>query len=105
MGYRLLRLEDLGPGWEQQKATSGDHVGCIAINEMLAAEITQSLYQRYMTELHHNMPREQERGIRGQLDNYNEQLAAKGSKLVYEDEQENALLKIGAHTRAQMFEG
>lgn len=105
MGYRLLRYEDVGPGWEQQKATSGEYAGCIVINEMLAAEITQALYQRYMTELHHNMPREQERGIRGQLELYGEQLAAHGSKLVYEDAEDNALLRIGAHERNRMFEG
>ncbi len=105
MGYRLLKLEDLGPGWEQQKATSGEYVGCIAINEMIAAELPMSLYQRYMTELHHNMPAEQERGIRGQLDAHNEALAEKGSRLVYEDQQENAFDKFGKHRRAEVFEG
>lgn len=105
MGYRLLRLEDLGPGWEQQKATSGDYAGCIVINEMIAAEIPMALFQRYMTELHHTMPAEQERGIRGQLDAYNEQLAEKGSRLVYEDQQENAFDQFGKHKRAAMFEG
>lgn len=105
MGYRLLRLEDLGPGWEQQKATSGEHVGCIVINEMIAAEIPMSLFQRYMTELHDNMPREQERGIRGRLDGINEQMAEKGSRLVYEDQQENAYEQLGKHRRVGMFEG
>lgn len=86
MGYRLLSHETLGPSWEQHKATSGEHPGAIVINEMIAAEISEPLYQRYMTELHHNMPRESERGIFGRLEAHQSALAEKGSRLVYEGE-------------------
>jgi hypothetical protein len=61
------------------------------INEMIAAEISAPLYQRYMTELHHNMPRERERGIYGRLDAHNEALKGRGSRLIYENEEENPL--------------
>ena len=97
MGYRLLRFEDLGPGWEQQKATSGEYAGCIVINEMIAAELPERLYQMYMQELHHNMPREAERGIYGNLDAHNDALKEMGSRLVYEDQAENAFEHIRRH--------
>ena len=100
MGYRLLKLEDLGPGWEQQKATSGEHAGCVTINEMIAAEISMSLYQRYMRELHHVMPRETERGIYGRLEARNEELVSKGSRLLMEGEgEESGFHNFGAFVR------
>ena len=96
MGYRLLRVEDLGPGWEQQKATSGEYAGAVMINEMIAAEISETLYQRYMQELHHNMPRETERGIYGRLEAHNDALKAKGSRLLTDEGgEENAFQTFG----------
>lgn len=90
MGYRLLRFEDLGPGWEQSKAISGEYAGCICINEMIAAELPERLYQLFMHELHHRMPREAERGIFGRLDEQAEDMARRGSRMVYEEKEENA---------------
>lgn len=104
-GYRLLRIEDLGPGWEQQKSTSGEHPGTVMVNEMIAAEISEALYQRFMHELHHNMPKEAERGIYGRLDASNAALVEKGSRIVYEDEEENAIVRMRNDRRgAQNFE-
>lgn len=104
-GYRLLRIEDLGPGWEQQKSTSGEHPGTVMVNEMIAAEISEALYQRFMHELHHNMPKEAERGIYGRLDAHNAALVEKGSRIVYEDEEENAIARMrDDRRRAQAFE-
>lgn len=106
MGYRLLRFEDLGPGWEQSKAISGEYAGCIVINEMIAAELPDRLYQLFNTELHHNMPREAERGIFGRLDQHAEKLAEQGSKLLYETgEEENAFEHLRANNpRPKQFE-
>lgn len=101
MGYRLLKVEDLGPGWDQQKALTGEYAGCVQINEMVAAEINETLYQRYMRELHHNMPRETERGIYGQLEAHNDALARKGSRLIMDSgSEENAFATLGAHVPA-----
>lgn len=107
MGYRLLRFEDLGAGWEQSKAVSGEYAGCIMINEMIAAELPEHLYQMFMRELHHNMPREAERGIFGRLDEYKDDLAHKGSRLLYEesDGNENAFEALRANNpRPKQFE-
>lgn len=112
MGYRLLSLEDLGPGWEQQKAISGEYSGCIMINEMIAAEISERLYQVFMHELHHRMPREAERGIFGRLDEQAEDMARRGSKLLYEEsgrglanDEENAFEHLkSTNPRPKQFE-
>lgn len=105
MGYRLLRFEDLGPGWEQSKAISGEYAGCICINEMIAAELPERLYQLFMHELHHRMPREAERGIFGRLDEQAEDMARRGSRLVYEEQEENAFEHLKSlNPRPKQFE-
>jgi hypothetical protein len=105
MGYRLLRMEDLGPGWEQHKAISGEYAGCVMINEMIAAELPERLHQLFMTELHHRMPREAERGIFGRLEEHQEDLARKGSRLVYEEGEDNAFEYLRAtNPRPKQFE-
>ena len=39
---------------------TGEYAGCIAVNEMIAAKLPESLYQRYMKEAHHDAPLREE---------------------------------------------
>ena len=59
LGYQLVRAEEV-PGWDHAKLTSGEWVGCVGINEMLAAKLPLHLYEKYMTISHHEEPLEQE---------------------------------------------
>lgn len=59
LGYQLVRAEEV-PGWDHAKLTSGEWVGCVGINEMLAAKLPLHLYERYMTISHHEEPLAQE---------------------------------------------
>lgn len=55
LGYELLRTTDV-PGYEAISLKTGEYAGCIGVNEMIAARLPESLYQRYMQEAHHNAP-------------------------------------------------
>jgi hypothetical protein len=57
MGYELIRATDLpGYDWSQSQMKTGDYAGVIAVNEMVAARIPISLYNRFMREVHHDQP-------------------------------------------------
>lgn len=94
MGYRLLSHEDLGPGWELHKAISAEYAGLVTINEMVAAEVSESLYQRFAKETGHNMPRERERGIYGRLEAAADANKQRGAKLIYDEGEDNAFLQM-----------
>ena len=59
LGYTLVRAEEV-PGWDHAKLTSGEWIGCVGINEMIAAKLPLHLYERYMAISHHEEPLSQE---------------------------------------------
>lgn len=68
MGYTPVRVEELGPGWDDVGLKTGDYAGVVGINEMIAAKISNHLYQRYMRLSHHTRPLEDEEKLRANLD-------------------------------------
>jgi hypothetical protein len=55
LGYQAITAEDV-PGWEHSTIKSGEWVGCLGVNEMLAFKLPMHLYEAYMLEAHHNQP-------------------------------------------------
>lgn len=55
LGYEPIKASEI-PGWEHASIKSGDWEGCIGVNEMLAFKIPDSLYQKFMREVHHVQP-------------------------------------------------
>lgn len=55
LGYEPVKPEDI-PGWEMTSIKTGEYVGFIGVNEMLAFKLPLSLYEKYMTEAHHDAP-------------------------------------------------
>lgn len=80
MGYRLIRVEEV-PGWDGVGLKTGDYAGVIGINEMVAAEIPERLYLRFMTEVHHTRPLSEEEKIRAMTQGMQERAAAMGARL------------------------
>ena len=80
MGYELLRL-DMLPGWEGISLKTGDYSGCVGINEMIAARIPISLYNRYLREVHHNMPIGEEQKLRTRTELMKQKAARIGARL------------------------
>ena len=61
LGYQPIKPEDV-PGWEYATMKTGDWVGFIGVNEMLAFKLPIGLYEKYMHEAHHAAPlREEEK--------------------------------------------
>jgi hypothetical protein len=55
LGYEAIKPEDI-PGWESTSVKTGEWVGFIGVNEMLAFKLPLSLYEKYMQEAHHDAP-------------------------------------------------
>lgn len=79
-GYRLIRAEDC-PGFEGVGLSTGDYAGVIAVNEMLAAEIPERLFQRMMAYNHHQKPLSEEEKIRAATDGIKQNAESMGAKL------------------------
>lgn len=90
LGYRLIRVTEY-PGWEGVGLKTGDYAGFIGVNEMVAAEIPERLYQRYMEEVHHTRPLSEEEKIRAMTENLRESAERMGARLQEAPGQENVV--------------
>lgn len=68
LGYTLLTAKDV-PEFAALAQKGGDFVGCIMVNEMIAAKLPIHLYEAFMRECHFDQPMQQEEAI------YNEAMA------------------------------
>lgn len=80
LGYRLLRLEDV-PGWDSVGVTAGGIDGVVGINEMVAMCVPLTLYNKYMREVHHNLPLAEEEKLAAQTDEFREKAASRGVRV------------------------
>ena len=62
IGYTPVTSEDV-PGFEYATIKTGEYAGMIGVNEMLAFKLPMSLYEKYMTEWHHDAPAREEQGV------------------------------------------
>jgi hypothetical protein len=62
LGYEILQASEL-PGWEHLGNKTGDYVGAVGVNEMIAAKLPLHLYEAYMREVHHDAPLREEDAI------------------------------------------
>ena len=83
LGYEPVQPED-APGLDYATAKTGEWVGMVAINEMLAFKLPLSLYEKFMQEAHHNAPAREEGKLADTADFLRDQLMSKGSA-IFED--------------------
>lgn len=62
LGYEPIKSSEI-PGFEHISVKSGDWIGCIGVNEMLAFKLPLHLYETYMRISHHDQPLEEEGAI------------------------------------------
>lgn len=55
LGYEPIKVSDI-PGWEHASIKTGDWMGCIGVNEMVAFKLPLPLYEQYMRINHHEAP-------------------------------------------------
>lgn len=80
LGYEPVKPEDV-PGWEYATIKTGDWVGFIGVNEMLAFKLPISLYERYMLEAHHLAPLREEEKLTDTAEFLEQQASASKSRL------------------------
>jgi hypothetical protein len=64
---------------------TGEYVGMIAVNEMLAFKLPESLYQRFMKEAHYDAPLREEDKLAEVADSIRAQAEQSGSRLIEGD--------------------
>lgn len=84
LGYQLIKASDV-PGMDLVTQKTGEYAGCIAVNEMIAAKLPMSLYQRYMKEAHHDAPLREEDKLAEVAEMMREQAERSGSRLLEGD--------------------
>lgn len=84
LGYEPIMASEV-PGWEYASMKTGDYVGMIGVNEMLAFKLPMSLYERYMYEAHHAMPLEEEGKLQDTADMIREQAQRSGANVTMGD--------------------
>lgn len=67
IGYELLLAEHC-PQWKGVSANVGGVYGCVSVNEMVAARISISLYNKLMKAVGHYLPLQEEQKLRSQTD-------------------------------------
>lgn len=97
IGYQPVKASEI-PGLDQYKVSDGSQYdGCIACNEMLLFKIPETVYQDLMTIYHHDIPLEQEQGIRDRVSGMNE-VDSNGRRLAEVEGDFNSLGRAPART-------
>ena len=96
LGYEPVKPEDV-PGWEYATLKTGDWQGFIGVNEMLAFKLPISLYERYMTEAHHDAPLREEEKLTDTAEFLEQQAKSSKSRLTMGD----GNMEIGQRRDAQ----
>jgi hypothetical protein len=84
LGYEPVKPEDV-PGWEYATLKTGDWVGFIGVNEMLAFKLPLSLYELYMTEAHHDAPQREEEKLTETAQFMEQQASASKSRITRDE--------------------
>jgi hypothetical protein len=78
LGYEPVKPEEI-PGWEHVAIKTGEWAGFVGVNEMLAFKLPLSLYEKYMTEAHHDAPLREEEKLSDTAEFLQQQARASGS--------------------------
>lgn len=84
LGYEPVKPEEV-PGMEYASMKTGDWVGFIGVNEMLAFKLPMSLYEKFMQEAHHNAPLREETKLDEAAQLMREQAERAGARLIEGD--------------------
>ena len=81
LGYEPVTAED-APGLKHSTVKTGEHVGMVGINEMLAFKLPMELYELYMQEAHHDAPNREENKLADTAEMLRDQAERSGGKLI-----------------------
>lgn len=92
LGYEPVRIDE-APDLRFANQKTGEYAGMIAVNEMVAFKVPESLYLRYMEIAHHDEPNRQVEAIISEQDRLREQAERAGAAV--EEGDGNAALRRG----------
>lgn len=98
-GYEPVKPHEV-PGFQDAVITTGQHAGCVGVNEMILFKIPLRLYERYMQEAHHAGPLREEEKLRAVLEVIAQQAREKGADVEVGD----GSATLGKGPRRAMFE-
>lgn len=103
LGYTPIRPEELPEfNFHETSVQRGTSFGdVITINEMMAFKLPETLYQLYMTEMHHKEPLRQEETLKQQVDRMREDAKAVESDL----EEYDGMQMLRKSVKAPTFTG
>lgn len=55
IGYQIVQPGEI-TGYDNLRLNNGDYAGCIGVNEMILAKLPLTLFDKFMTHLHHKLP-------------------------------------------------
>lgn len=84
LGYEPVKPEE-APGMQYATLKNGEYAGFIGVNEMLAFKLPLSLYEKFMQEVHHRQPLQEEANLADQTDFLREQAMRDGGQLIEGD--------------------
>jgi hypothetical protein len=84
LGYEPVKPEDV-PGCDYVTIKTGEWVGLIGVNEMLAFKLPLSLYEKFMMEAHHDAPLREEEKLTDTAEFLQQQARASGSQVMMGD--------------------
>lgn len=84
LGYRPVRATELPPGYSSLSMKTGEHEGCIAVNEMVLFKIPEDVYQELMKVFHHDLPNEEADKLRRMVEMLKSGELAKAGPLIQE---------------------
>jgi hypothetical protein len=80
LGYELIRAEEV-PGFDHISIKTGEYAGCIGVNEMVAAKISERLYRGYMRISHHEQPKEAVAALNARIDGFKDEAEREGGRI------------------------
>jgi hypothetical protein len=84
LGYEPVKPEDV-PGWEYATIKTGEYVGMIGVNEMLAFKLPMRLYETYMREAHFAAPLREDEKLQAMVDQMKDGIMAAGGAIIEGD--------------------
>jgi len=94
LGYEPVKPEDV-PGWEATSIKTGEWIGFIGVNEMLAFKLPISLYEKFMQEAHHDAPTRELEKLTDTAEFLREQAEKTGSYIVEGDGMQDMRRNVG----------
>jgi len=99
LGYELVKKSEL-PDFKIEKSNSAEYADYITCNEMILMKIPTERYLDVLSVFHHEMPLEEERSIREQVETRKEELNSKAGKEIIQNLGEG-LANLGTAKKAR----